>query len=193
MIIFDLDGTLADCEHRQHFIIDPCDTCHDCWAALKFGGISEDYKCPACNRYPAGWKGPDWQAFYEACDQDKPIDPAIEILRSLWIKEGLEIEIWSGRCESLWDKTLEWITSYVFGDYDLCPIKMRPIGDNASDDQLKERWLDEYLNSNEWTKKVFENRGKCPIDFVFDAEPNSIHMWRRHSVFVFNCNQKEKF
>jgi hypothetical protein len=73
---------------------------------------------------------------------------------------------------------------------------MRPIGDNTPDDQLKERWFNEY-NANLWPKlekdtpegKVFSR--KDPIDFVFDSQPASIKMWRRHGVFVFNCSQLE--
>lgn len=33
---------------------------------------------------------------------------------------------------------------------------------------------------------------KEKIDFVFDADPDSIAMWRRRGIFVFDVNQSEK-
>jgi hypothetical protein len=61
----------------------------------------------------------------------------------------------------------------------LINIKMRPIGDFTSYDQLKESWIDEALA-----------QGKN-IDFVFDSDPASISMWRRRGIFVFSCCQHE--
>ena len=49
-----------------------------------------------------GWK-PNWQAFYEACDKDIPIYPVLDLLRDL--SGEYEVQIWSGRCESVEDKT----------------------------------------------------------------------------------------
>jgi len=64
---------------------------------------------------------------------------------------------------------------------------MRPIGDNAPDDVLKEKWLDEasiYVNG------LSGRIGRSdPIDFVFDSDPSSIAMWRRRGIFVFEVNQ----
>ena len=60
-------------------------------------------------------------------------------------------------------------------------LKMRPIGDNTADDQLKERWLDEHLA-----------QGRNPIQFVFDDNPNAVRMWRRRGIFVFDVNQSGK-
>lgn len=173
MIIFDLDGVLCDTTHRKHFI-DP-----------EKNGIMDETIC-GYNRCTDGflrrWQ-PDLAAYDNACDGDDPIKPTIEILRTLWIKEGEEIQIWSTRCESVRNKTLEWITSYVFGDYELCELKMRPIGNtrmdhlNISAAYLKAIWLGEALVEG---KK---------IDFVFDADPDSIDMWHRRGVFCFDCRQ----
>ena len=145
MIIFDLDGTLADCEHRRHFVDGTRST-------------------------------PDWKSFYEACDEDEPIEAVSKIFDDLAVDN--EIEIWSGRCESVREKTLEWFCNYI--PYSGQKIKMRPIGDNTPDDQLKERWLDEVVR---------ENR---TIEFVFDDRPKVVRMWRRRGIFVFDCNQSGK-
>lgn len=169
MIIFDFDGTLANCQHRRHFV-DPYRH------SLKELPIDM-----ATNEMPAGlytmenipWK-PDWKLFYEACDRDEPILPVLRIFESLCETYlTRQISIWSGRCESVKDKTIKWLDEYLDVD-NLGEIKMRPIGDNTPDDQLKERWLDEALA-----------QGKT-IDFVFDADKKSIEMWRRRGVFVFD-------
>jgi hypothetical protein len=181
MIIFDLDGTLADCEHRRHFV-DPLKNPN------VIHGIPPGKFKPGINILAdfdritgEEWK-PDWQAFYEACDQDIPIIPSISILITLWIKEGMDIEIWSGRCESVRDKTQKWLEKYIFSyGIEATPLKMRPIGDNTPDDQLKERWLDEHIAA-----------GGEPIDMVFDDRPKVIRMWRRRGIFVFNCCQHDQ-
>lgn len=184
MIIFDLDGTLAYCEHRRHLVVDPIDICNNCYSALKIGGMDVEYQCPWCNRFPAKWKC-DYQAFYEACDKDVPIIPVIEIFANYaWFDR--DIVIWSGRCESIRDKTIEWLRINVYCDFpnpcdgDSIPLKMRPIGDFTPDEELKEKWLDEAIAEG---KK---------IDFVFDDRPKVIRMWRRRGIFVFNCAQHEQ-
>lgn len=163
MIIFDLDGTLADCEHRRHFV-DP--------------RKDPNY----IDRLP--WK-PNWKAFYEACDQDERIEPVVNILCSL-IK-NYEIQIWSGRCESVREKTECWLLNNIFLNgfpYDIT-IKMRPVGDYTPDDQLKERWLEETYEETKWGRR-------SPIEMVFDDRPKVVKMWRDHGIFVFDCNQTGK-
>lgn len=196
MIIFDLD-TLADCEHRRHFV-DPKKnpnfkrrwdaTLHE-YRSKKC--IPEEYipistsKDECLNNTYEKFK-PDWEAFYEAFHKDIPLEPVIKALHSLTHVEG-RFEIWSGRCASYREKTTCWLYdnvdlhafSYFHPDKHL---KMRPIGDTTPDDQLKECWLNESLTA-----------GKN-IDFVFDSDPASIKMWRRRGIFVFDCNQgKDEF
>lgn len=191
MIIFDLDGTLADCEHRRHFV-DPTknsdlelipsydeDTC----GCNQIGCLPQKwvYKNVMLMSEPPQRKiwNPDWKSFYEACDQDCLIIPVAEIYDLLWKQNDLydDFEIWSGRCESVRKKTERWLDKH-----DICfsSLKMRPKGDSTPDDQLKERWLDESIT-----------QGKN-IEFVFDDRPKVVRMWRRRGIFVFNCNQSDK-
>lgn len=180
MIIFDLDGCLADCEHRRHFV-DPkkTDEC-DRYCYLCYNGTAHCIRpCSNCSFKP------DWKAFYEACDGDKPIESTIEVFRALRLRFGekTDVRIWSGRCESVRDKTEQWLrenipgTAWLTKDRDL---KMRPIGDSTPDEMLKERWLDEAIA-----------QGKT-IDFVFDDRPKVVRMWRRRGIFVFNCLQHDR-
>ena len=166
MIIFDLDGTLADCEHRRHFVDrDP------------------EYR----QNDSIHWK-PDWDAFNEACDNDKPIDSVIHVLDGIYFNSSdtqyflKNVQVWSGRSESVRKKTIDWLDKHTLFDglAHGITVKMRPIGDYTPDDILKERWLDEAIAEG---KK---------IDFVFDDRPKVIKMWRRRGIFVFNCCQHDE-
>lgn len=170
MIIFDLDGTLADYEHRRHFV-DP--------------HLNLTRNGDANGSYDNGWK-PDWDAFYEKCYQDTPIYPVWDQFNHVkqWHEE---YRIWSGRSESVRQKTIAWLMNK-------CPIrptywneeswnfilKMRPIGDFTPDDVLKEKWLDEELAKGN------------TVEYVFDDRPKVVRMWRRRGIFVFNCAQNDK-
>lgn len=123
MIIFDLDGTLADCEHRRHFIDPEKAGCYEC------GEKNSGMWAYDIGRF---WK-PDWKSFYECCDRDTPIIPVIDIYKRYW-QSPIPLYIWSGRCESVRQKTLDWLDTHVeishfkskewFDEH----LKMRPIG-----------------------------------------------------------------
>lgn len=169
MIIFDLEGTLADCEHRRHFV----DRSHPLNEEKRLSEISlESTPHPEINPYV--WKR-DWKSFYEACDKDTPIEPTCVTAYSFY-QRNIPFQIWSGRCESVRSKTERWLDNNHI-EYD--KLKMRPIGDNTPDDQLKKRWLDEAIAE-----------GKT-IDFVFDDSERCCNMWRRRGIFVFNCAQHD--
>lgn len=178
MIIFDLDGTLADCEHRRHFVNPEKDPEADCFIAWDWDPSGETVKYLK-NGSP--WK-PDWKSFYEACDKDTLIEPVCEMLYNLC--SNWEIEIWSGRCESVREKTFDWLVQQTwldsYSDGQVLELKMRPQGNTEPDEVLKERWLDEALAQG---KKV---------DFVFDDRPKVVRMWRRRGIFVFNCSQHDE-
>ncbi len=209
MIIFDLDGTLADCSHRRHFIqqwhpVDGRDIPYDTYYVYDEENPSQMFKSTLSER---GWsevqfiKGPlmirghvmeithyskidfkpDWKAFYEACSEDQPIEPTIELLHLL--AECNNIEIWSGRCESVRDKTKSWIDKHIgigmHGDTRINQIKMRPIGDSTPDDELKERWLNEYLYGNSPEIEALPT-------MVFDDRPKVLRMWQRRGIFTFD-------
>lgn len=140
MIIFDLDGTLADCEHRRKHIRKEI---------------------------------PDWKSFNEHCDKDLPIHPVIKFAHILHFL-SMEYEIWSGRCESTRDKTMDWLSE---NDIQYCELKMRPIGDNTPDQMLKEKWLDEALASGKKIEAVFDDRQKV------------VEMWIKREIFVFDVSQ----
>lgn len=163
MIIFDLDGTLADCSHRRHFV--------------------EDTRTIADPRNPGDRKSiskfkPDWNAFYQACDKDIPIKPVISIFYDCFNAHAGGVEIWSGRCESVRIKTLKWLHEHVPRCSHIDKLRMRPIGDHTPDDELKQRWLDDHIAG-----------GGKPIQMVFDDRPKVLRMWQWNGIFTFDVGQ----
>jgi hypothetical protein len=180
MIIFDLDGTLANCEHRRHFVDPKKNSEYSFMKGDMMTRMSDGYfkKREGTSGYTK-FK-PHWKAFYEACDKDTPIDPVVWTMRRM--SQHDEVQIWSGRCESVRDKTTHWLYHKIPC---FCPmswfdknLKMRPVGDSTPDDQLKEKWLDDHIAG-----------GGKPIDFIFDDRPKVVRMYRRRGIFVFDCNQ----
>ena len=160
-IVFDLDGTLADVKHREHFI--------------------------------TGERRKNWGAFFEACDADRPIVPAITVLNALARAHDLPhvIEIWSGRGEghegSVRRKTIRWLaryTSLMFCDNPppegiwflgtgVIHVRMRKHRDYTADDELKRGWLIKSRNA-----------GRAP-DLVFDDRQRVVDMWRAEGIPCF--------
>lgn len=197
MIIFDLDGTLSDCEHRRYLVdASKRDDCYYHFPATLTQSEGWYYKniYLTCNPPKPKKFIPDFETFHELCDQDKPIEPTLEILNRL-MKDCEELEIWSGRPESVRDKTVKWLLRYTILKYprhsSKCAIilKMRPNGDSTPDDQLKERWLNEQCA--DLMKAGIEERSSINhnIEYVFDDRPKVIRMWQRRGIFVFNCSQ----
>jgi len=194
MIIFDIDGTLADLEHRRHFV-DPRNS-NDYFQAIRGEGmLSKSFYYHKVTK--ERWQS-DWKSFYEACDQDNPIQPVIDMFQHCVTTQ--KAQIWSGRCESVREKTLQWLDKFLLVFLDDFELKMRPIGDNTPDDELKERWLDEYVNDlypplvkcGDGAMDGFEYKRNSRIEFVFDSDHKSIAMWRRRGIFVFKCCQHDQ-
>lgn len=171
MIIFNLDGTLANCDHRRHFV-DPSKN-------PDYISLGTHKNRPFFHKKTLERFKPDWKSFYEACDRDIVIDP----VKQLW-DDQVELDvtenfyIWSGRCESFREETEEWLEDNLFY-FRSDQLKMRPLGDSTPDDELKERWLNEAIAQGEH------------ISYVFDDSPKVVRMWRSRGIFVFNCNQSD--
>lgn len=83
IVVFDLDGTLADATHRLHLLPEGADK----------------------NRTDS------WDAFNLACWLDAPIPDNIQLLRSL-CRAGHRIVILTGRCDVARMKTIDWLERY---------------------------------------------------------------------------------
>lgn len=165
LYIFDLDGTLADLKHRRHFVEKP--KCTGCGAEMRHR------ICGECGKEgTTRWK-PRWDLFLAACVDDKPIQPIISIMWGLCCLKT-EIQIWSGRMETVREQTVDWLNQYVSLKYNgpANPIlKMRPAGDYTPDDELKESWL-----------HAMSPEDRARLVMVFDDRQRVVDMWRRNGV-----------
>lgn len=111
-VIFDIDGTLADCTHRQHHI-----------HPVQIEGQPRARK--------------NWHAFFTACVDDKPITDVIEVLH-LYHSVGYSIILVSGRSDIVRIQTEQWLENWNI-PYD--HLLMRKQGDYRPDDIIKEEIL----------------------------------------------------
>lgn len=186
LYIFDLDGTLADLNHRRHFVQ------FQNGSPVLVNGTPAIYRGPNPSiegdyfvEFPFNGSGfwsydpndiefkPNWDAFHAACVDDTPIQPVINIIWALSCLKT-EIWIWSGRMETVREQTLDWIDQNVSlkytGPFDML-VKMRPAGDYTPDDQLKESWL-----------HAMSPEDRARLVMVFDDRDRVVNMWRRNGV-----------
>lgn len=188
MIIFALEGVLANDDHRKHLIYpNYSHGFEDLYHTKLFyeqirPGVSHSWYEWIHKFNGTIWR-PDYEAYYDACDNDEPIEPLIKTIRRHSQYE--DIQIWCDGCESVRNKTIDWILKFVplLGPDDWLNniLKMRPKGDVRLDWQLKEEWIDNHI----------ANGGK-PIEMVFESDPESIAMFRRKKIFVFDCRQDKE-
>lgn len=140
-IIFDIDGTLADNSHRQHF-------------------IQQEPK--------------DWQGFFDAMSEDKPIEEtcflcsSLAALLSMGVFGQYTIVFCSGRPDSHRQQTIEWINKHIF--FGENRIFMRKAGDHRPDEKVKEELLGQMRED-----------GLEPF-MVFDDRKRVVEMWRRNGL-----------
>lgn len=177
MIIFDLDGTLTDAEHRRHFL-------------AKFSpsgcpfGPGEGESETRCGPGPDGLcrlgcrlrLRPDWRAFHLASAYDPPRQPVVDILVALSeLHPPYEIAIWSGRPAAYGHVASAWLKKHVSPKWEsYVSLRMRPDDENnVPDEVLKESWLDEVMTAGRRVEYVFDDRNKV------------VAMWRRRGITCF--------
>lgn len=136
--IFDIDGTLADCSQRLHFILPNKEDL--------MGDIDLDKIAP------------DWESFYKDCINDKPIWPVVELAHTL--KDAYETLIFvTGRPEKYMEETVNWLCDKL--DCDSVILMMRKDGDHRPDYIVKKEIYDEYIKPYHHIDGVFEDRKQC--------------------------------
>ena len=100
---------------------------------------------------------PQWDEYNSRCGDDTPITGVIMLLQLLW-ERGHRVEIWTGRPESERFKTVAWLRHY---EVPFDQLRMRPVGDWRSANEIKGEWLDE---SAELPDIVLDDREQC-VDF----------------------------
>jgi len=160
IIICDIDGTIANLQHRLHFI-------------RNADGTKKKYK------------DADWDSFHTACADDEPYTDNIEILQSLVLGMGdgcnvcgaveREFYFFSGRNESVRTETIEWLQRHVpiTEDRDW-ELYMRSEGDRRPDTQVKYQMMYEL--------KIAPEDVLC----ILDDRQLVVDMWRENG---FRCLQ----
>ena len=157
-VIFDVDGTLADCSHRQHFVR-PVET--------KCGsGPTEDHTYVKGECWICKYKKPkkNWPAFFDSVSSDMPIAPIAKLLKIL--SDHYYILIVSGRpIDQCGIATEDWLLRNGINPLHLF---MRNSSDKREDTIVKEEIL--YLLPE---KRIF-----C----VFDDRDRVVKMWRKNGL-----------
>lgn len=140
--IFDIDGTLADCSHRLHYILPP--------------DASELQSIEDLDKFQ-----PDWESFYKDCVNDKPIQPVLVLLLNL-LQSGAKIIFVTGRPCKYMNETIQWLKKYT--ESDVRGLYMRQNGDHRPDFVIKkeiyEKHIKPHLGMNA-IAGVFEDRKQC--------------------------------
>lgn len=144
-IICDLDGTIALDNGRAQLFLHPPHK-PNC-ASLENDRIGFPCDC--------GWKR-DWDGYYNACDQDRPNWPVINLLRFYW-EDGYNIRILTGRRESTRDVTVRWLANHAVPHHTLI---MRKDGDYTDDNVLKPTVAQRYGWTPDIVEVVLEDRSR---------------------------------
>jgi len=117
---------------------------------------------------------PDWDAYFAACPDDKPVEPLALLFRFLAApcdKSAplTRVDIWSGRSEEVRAETVDWLRRFRLRPSRLL---MRPRNDARTHAELKGEWL------------AVE---KSKPDLVIVDTLEAVHWWRQQGVFVLSA------
>ena len=138
----DIDGTIADCSHRMHYIQN---------------------------------KPKNWKKFFEEMVNDKPIQPVIDLVRSLTYSTQMlywNAVLLTGRPEKYRRETAEWLTIQFLG---FNHLYMRKDGDYREDFVVKEELLNQVRQDGFNPSIAIEDRSR------------NVEMFRRNGLIVFQC------
>lgn len=170
-IIFDVDGTLANAEHRLHFITQPADQMRD--------HVVPDFK-------------KDWDSFLsdEEVFKDTPIVETWELLNNMFMMDPYHRLIFiTGRPERTRQITLCWLgkqmidldyirSGTALGWFKKIPLYMRRDGDRRPSYTVKEELLIQARKDGFTPTLVFEDRA------------DDTAMWRRNGLLC--CQVAER-
>lgn len=100
----------------------------------------------------------DWDKFYKACYNDRPIPDVIQLLKRI-DGSGAEIIFVTGRSEICHDETITWINRFVgIKEYS---VFMRKKNDHREDAELKKEIYEKNIQGKHVVLGVFEDRKQC--------------------------------
>ena len=162
IIICDIDGTIANVQHRLHYI-------------KNADGTKKKHK------------DTDWNSFHKACVDDEPYKDVIEILQSLVLGMGngcnvcgaveREFYFFSGRNEAVRSETIEWLKRHVPITEDWhWELYMRSEGDRRPDTTVKYEMMYEL--------KIMPEDVLC----ILDDRQSVVDMWRANGFRVMQVD-----
>ena len=183
IIICDIDGTLADCSHRRHFVEPPLVDANSLT-------VMRRPVCPHCEKplktphakncietVKSGWK-PDWKSFYDEffVMQDELIAPVWHAVEGLLGGYGglLSLKLCTGRMEKHRKITKRWLKDNdILGSLE------------ASKDSLMMRADDDHRDDFIVKEEMLMKIGVENVYCVFDDRKSVCEMWRKHGLTVF--------
>ena len=176
MIVFNLDHTLANCNHRNYFV-DPQDEhpgylrvpCETCSAENPHLAHKQSHRVTG-----DAWK-PDWDGFDNACHRDKANAAACFLLRS-FVDSPTRVEIWTGRSERVREKTIDWLKHKIWKGENHRPVnilhnvRMRPLDNDQDEDDLKMSWLEEC------------DRRRIKISMAVESDEDMVKLWTERGI-----------
>ena len=129
VVLCDIDGTIADCEHRMHFVKKPDDA-------------------------PEDWKK-DWKSFFRFMEDDLVRQDVQKILIQFY-NEGKTVIFMSARPEMYKDVTLRWLQEH-FLTFSWTLI-MRKDGDKRPDTEVKKQMFEEHFPDKKCIHLVIDDR-----------------------------------
>jgi hypothetical protein len=190
IVIFDIDGTLANLEHRLHFIRPEVGKTYQTKKSdIPYEVTAVDYKTKTVwlrglpenptTILPTNWKNlkfkPDWDAFHGNVDGDAPIQEMLDLcwmylkMRSNFHNHPGVIFV-TGRMRSCELATRLWLEKHLKYSAESFTLLMRPDSDYRPDFEIKEKILHEL-----------KAKGINPI-LAFDDRQTVVDMWRRNGV-----------
>ena len=165
IIICDIDGTIANLQHRLHFIKNP-------------DGSKRE-------RHDTFKRRADWDSFHKECINDEPYTDVIEVLCSLvegrkWAAGGnRELYFFSGRNDSVRNETEQWLQKHVPitpYSWDGNRLQMRSEGDRRPDTVVK--------------LEMMKSLGLTPDDVlcILDDRQAVVDMWRENGFRVLQVD-----
>ena len=162
--LIDIDGTIADCSHRMHFID------HNTFVTW----VAKTNLPPNASDGKNWHFESNWDAFFKACVDDKPIQPVIELVKCL----QSQIVYITGRSDLVRFETQDWLAKH---DLPITPLYMRRQGDHRPDDVVKSELL---------TLMFFDfSKGGTEIELheliAFEDRTRVVEMYRSRGIRCF--------
>lgn len=109
---------------------------------------------------------PNWDAFHEECDKDKPIHGVVNIVNNLLLLPQYEIVFCTARPEKVRNKTFFWLKKHIPGIVPNVRLLMRKNGDFRHDAEVKPELLQEA------------GIELSQIEFVLEDRNSMVKKWR---------------